>query len=72
MVEGLLALFLGFEGFILFPDVLVVELVGEELHGVVVMTDQFVVTVDLVGESAFLDEERGTAPSLMSSTGVSQ
>jgi hypothetical protein len=36
------------------------------------MAEQLVVTVDLVGEPAFLSEWKGTAPSLISSTGVSQ
>ena len=72
LIESLLAFLLSLEGFILPADVSVVELVGKELSGVVVMRDEFVVTVDLVGEPAFLNEVRNTAPSLMSSTGVSQ
>jgi hypothetical protein len=72
LVEGLLALLLSLEGLVLLADVSVVELVGEELSGVVVMRDEFVVAVDLVSEPAFLNEWRNTAPSLMSSTGVSQ
>lgn len=72
LVEGLLALLLGLEGLVLLADELVVQLVGEELDGVVVMRDQLVVAVDLVREPALLRGGRGTAPSLMSSTGVSQ
>ena len=72
LVEGLLALLLGLEGLVLLADELVVELVGEELDGVVVMRDELVVAVDLVGEPAFLRGGGSTAPSLMSSTGVSQ
>jgi hypothetical protein len=72
LVEGLFSLLLGLEGLVLPADELVVEFVGEELDGVVVMRDEFVVAVDLVGEAAFLRGGRGTAPSLMSSTGVSQ
>lgn len=72
LVEGLLALLLRLEGLVLPADVSVVELVGEELGGVVVMGDELVVAVDLVGEPAFLRGGGGTAPSLISSTGVSQ
>lgn len=48
------------------------ELVGEELSRVVVMGDELVVAVDLVSKPAFLNRRSNTAPSLMSSTGVSQ
>lgn len=51
---------------------LIFEFVGEELGGVVVVADELVIPVDLVSESAFLDEGLCTAPSLMSSTGVWQ
>ena len=49
---------------------LIGEFVGVELDGMVVVTEEFVVAVDLVCEASFLGERRGTAPSLMSSTGV--
>lgn len=57
---------------VLFFDEFVLEFVHEELHGVVVMTDEFVVSVDLVCHSPFLNIKWSTPPSLMSSTGVSQ
>jgi hypothetical protein len=49
-----------------------VQFVGEELNGMVIMTQQLVVSIDLVGESALLSDLISTAPSLISSTGVSQ
>lgn len=72
LIESLLSLLLSLEGLVLPADVSVVELVGEELGGVVVMGDELVVAIDLVSESAFLNGGSNTAPSLMSSTGVSQ
>lgn len=58
--------------FVVLADLFVVDFVGEELCGVVVVVEQFVVAVDLVGEAPFLGGGCLTAPSLMSSTGVSQ
>jgi hypothetical protein len=72
LIEGLLSLLLSLKGLVLPADVSVVELVGEELGGVVVMGDELVITVDLVGKPAFLNIGWSTAPSLISSTGVSQ
>jgi hypothetical protein len=72
LIESLLSLLLSLKSLVLLADVSVLELVGEELGGVVVMGDELVITIDLVSESAFLNRARSTAPSLMSSTGVSQ
>jgi hypothetical protein len=36
------------------------------------VTEELVVSIYLVSETAFLDKRQGTAPSLMSSTGVWQ
>lgn len=57
---------------VLLSDVLIVEIVGVELRGMIVVIEELVVSVNLVCESAFLDGGNGTAPSLMSSTGVWQ
>jgi hypothetical protein len=70
LIKGLLSFFFDFDLFILLPDLLIMELIGEELHGVIVMTQQLVVPIDLVSESTFLSNQQNTAPSLMSSTGV--
>ena len=72
LVEGLFSFFCGFGSLILFADVFVHEFVAEELHGVVVVVEEFVVSVDLVGEASFLGRGLGTAPSLIRVTGVSQ
>ena len=71
LIEGLFALFLGLERLVLTTNVFVVQFVGEQLNGMIVMGNEFIVTVDLVCKSAFLTDKRLTAPSLMSSTGVS-
>lgn len=63
---------MSFSSFVLLSDVLIVKVIGVELGGVVVVIEEFVVPVDLIGKSAFLDEMGVTAPSLMSSTGVWQ
>jgi hypothetical protein len=72
LVEGLLALLVRLGVLVLLADELVVQFVGGQLEGVVVVAEEFVVAVDLVGEAAFLSGGGGTAPSLMSSTGVWQ
>lgn len=72
LVYSPLALFLGVNTFVVLADILVVKVVGEELERVVVVTEQLVVSVYLIGKSAFLDKKSITAPSLMSSTGVWQ
>ena len=72
LIEGFFSFFIGFCGLILFADVFIGQFVSEELHGVVIVAEEFVVPIDLIGESAFLGVVKGTAPSLMSSTGVWQ
>jgi hypothetical protein len=72
LVEGTLTFFISLCAFILLSNLFVGQLVGIQLLGVVVVTEQFVVPIDLIGKSAFLNVLMVTGPSLMSSTGVWQ
>ena len=54
LVESTLAFFIGLCVFILLSNLFVGQFVGVQLLGVVVVTEQLVVPVDLVGKSAFL------------------
>lgn len=63
---------MGFIGFILFADIFILEFISEKLNRVIIMTKQLIISVNLIGESALLNSCRITAPSLISSTGVSQ
>ena len=72
LIESFFSSLMNLSSFVLLAKFLIFEFVGEELGGVVVVADELVIPVDLVSESAFLDEGLCTAPSLMSSTGVWQ
>jgi|688.fasta_scaffold145889_1 hypothetical protein len=55
LIECLLSLLLSFKGLILLSDVFVVKFIRKELEWMIVVADQFVISVDLIGKSSFLD-----------------
>jgi len=72
LIECFFSPFVCLSRLVLLADVFISHFVVVKLHGVVVVTQELVVSVNLVSESAFLGEGLSTAPSLMSSTGVWQ
>jgi hypothetical protein len=55
LIECLLSLLLSFKSLILLSDVFVVKFIRKELEWMIVVADQFVISVDLIGKSSFLD-----------------
>jgi hypothetical protein len=71
LLQGMFSCLLQIEVFLLSGQIAVVYLVNKELVGMLIVRNQFEVTVELIHHSAFLSKKR-TPPCLIRSTGVSQ